>query len=154
MINIEQAIIYLEENRGLKLPHGIRPGAKPGGEDFNFDEERWNAFEWNPPGDFPELPADVNASPKPRWDQITGVYDQAEKLVFIAILEKAIDELYREKIIMAYGAISWEDEIQKRLRGATTSDQDVKRDELRAEAKAEKAKLATLTLDQLKNYGK
>ena len=154
MINIEQAIIYLEQNEGLKVPHGYMPNSNTEGTSYMFDEGLWNTYRWNPPQGIPDLAIDAEASPKPEWSTITGVYEKAEKEVLIAAIETALDKAYTEAITDAYGAKDWLDEIFKRLRGDTTPEQDTRRDELRAEAKKEIAKLPTLTLEQLKNYGK
>ena len=140
------ALLYL----GTVVPHGIFPGVK-GWETLPVfaTEEAWDAYQWNPPQYGREYPqdddpdifeplqelystVDPDASPKPTWEELTGAlasWQLANKRV--DLLEE-LGEACKIRIIMAYGADDWQDEIQKRLRGDTTAEQDTKRDKLRA----------------------
>ena len=73
-MDIQRAINWLIENEGFRLPHGVIPGSRPGGQDTDFDEERWNQTRFNPPSALPDLDTlDPNASPKPTWARLVEV---------------------------------------------------------------------------------
>ena len=71
---------------GLILPYGINPGSYPGGvvEAVLTSWARWKKYEWNPPEFLPEgeffqdySDSDINASPKPLWQDIRNAYEVA-----------------------------------------------------------------------------
>ena len=80
-IDIQTTIQHLRKTAGLVLPYGITPGSYLGGLNSDFDEERWNAYSWNPPGgleDIPEFEApDPTASEKPTWAELVAINEVA-----------------------------------------------------------------------------
>ena len=56
---------------GLSAPYGHAPGSKPGGVvEVATDEVAWNAYQWNPPQYLGYIEGDLEASPKPSWDDL------------------------------------------------------------------------------------
>ena len=49
-MDIQLTIYHMQLHEGLQLPHNMMPGSYIGGSDHDFDEARWTAYQWNPPG--------------------------------------------------------------------------------------------------------
>ena len=147
-MDIRPAIEYLE-SQGLVLPHGIMPGSYDGGEDTNFDEAEWEDYKWNPPEISEDQSVDSEASAKPTWQELENAREpQIERELRDKILLQ-LETMVTDKIIRAYGADDWQDEIQKRLGGRTTAEQDEERDRLIDEHKKEVRRIKAMNLDEL-----
>ena len=85
---------------------------------------------------------------KPTWASLQPLMDSE---VLLRLIDLTRGEC-RRRISDAYGASSWEDEMQKRLRGETGEGQDVERDRLRAVCKAQVAALRTMSHTQRLAY--
>lgn len=130
-----RAIDHLIEN-GLRVPHGFFPGSIPGGVNYLNTRAKWNAYKWNPE------PADPKASSKPTWSAVVAAAPTA--LLAIARERHAVQvrQEARRRITLAYGADDWQDEMEKRARGAGTAEQDTERDRLRGVCKALEKRIA------------
>ena len=95
----------------------------------NWDDS--NAAEWNPPPGASVSYRD--APPKPTFEQlVTALVDKIERSAELARKLRALKVEGSRRITAAYGAESWEDEVQRRLRRAHTPQQDAERERLRA----------------------
>ena len=133
----------------LVLPHNALPGSKPGGlvEGIGENEASWLAYTWNPPQFLRDLPggtvADTDASDKPTYAELVVASRRGQALDLRKhALNIAKDETQR-RIIVAYGATSFDDEVMLRLRNESTTQQDIERDRLRAVYQALKVAINT-----------
>ena len=153
-MNISRAILYLYRNEGLVLPYGYPPGSFPGGINSEFDETTWGVYQWNPPQHIPNYDTpDPEASPKPTWAKLVESDPKAVVATKKQELLNQLGEEARRRITRAYGVRDWNHEIQLRLRGSNTTEQDQERDRLRAvhatlEAQIKSAS-STQTLEEL-----
>lgn len=153
MVDVVKALQRLQQVGGLKIPWGIYPGSYPGGQIREFTEQGWERYSWNPPSSFSESGIDEEASPKPTWNDL--LFAELEEEIEL-LREQALRDLRREcsdRITRAYGKDEWSDEIEMRLRGGHTQEQDVERDRLRDRYKVirEWLKGDTRTLKELEN---
>jgi len=95
---------------------------------------------------------DPDASPKPTWDEILNAQ---ESMIWMETYTAKWDHVRREckrRITEQYEATSIEHEILRRLRGATTKEQDDERERLRAVCLAEQIKVGEMTVPMLQAY--
>ena len=131
-MDIQRAIAWLVEHEGLRRPHGYMPGSRPGTLDTEFTEATWGIYRWSQVGlAFGMVPRDPGASPKPSWDQLVAANAAA------ALTERRTEHLHtlraecRARITAAYGAMTFEEEVELRLRGDHTAAQDTERERMR-----------------------
>ena len=134
---LQLAISNLVEKEGLILPHGVFPGSLPGGVVSNIAENQavWNTYDWDPPKFLSHLPdfsvVDTNASDKPTYVALMVASGAGELDELKGRLLYLLKEETRRRVILAYEASSFEDELMIRLRGEGTPAQDIERDRLR-----------------------
>ena len=68
------------------------------------------------------------------------------------VLTKELRRECRRRIVSAYGAETWEEELEIRLRNDQTAAQDTDRERLRQVYQAEVARVATMTEEQRKAF--
>ena len=155
-----QTGIYELVNKGLILPYGISPASRPGGivSAACTSWAQWRKYEWNPPEFMPVKgsgfqdysDSDINASPKPLWQDIRKAYEVAvPKLLREELILQLRDEC-RRRITLAYEARNINDEIFLRLRAGHTPKQDTERNRLLTLYQTLKTRIGSNTLKELK----
>lgn len=170
-IDVQAPLTYAEEQEGLRLPHGVMPGAflgeknpeyensinapeyLPSGIDSVFDEARWNAYKWDIPVGFDTV--DPEASPKPSWADIVRLdslckshYPRQTKLSLLyAECTRRIAVNYHPK-----AADNRNKEWQVRLSGEDMTEKDAERERLRARYQVLKTRVGSMTVTQLKAF--
>ena len=148
-----------------KFPHGLLPGTtwlKHGPIDetargrFQPSADAYSALQYNPPeyatDHFPDADMSANIRPMPTWEEVETAARESNLRRVRDVLPGALSLEAQRRITAAYGADSWEDEIQKRLRGATAPAQDTERDRLIAVYHAEIQRISTMTDDEILAY--
>ena len=132
------------------------PGTAPGMLRDLSTKRAWDLYVWNPPEHLHDVEGfkepDIIASPKPNWSVIEANFEPA---LIAAMRPQAYEYLRGEckrGISKAYGEVAYEDEINKRLRGEHTNEQDTERDRLLAQYKIFKTSIESMTLVQLKLF--
>lgn len=149
----------LQEEAGLILPYGVLPASRPGGfvEAVCTSWARWRTYEWNPPefmAPTAELlqefgDTDAAASDKPTWAAIRTACDRAAPGERRRDLLNETRDEARARITAAYAADDWDDEIQRRLAGRNTAEQDAERERLRTRFQTLKRRYEAMSLDDL-----
>lgn len=155
MVNLDiSAALALLEEEGLRLPHGLPPGSYPGGCDQRFTAATWAEYAWETVGGrFPRISAaDQAASAKPSWAVVTAAARRASLEGARSAAAERLRVECRSRITSAYGETSWHDEIEARLRGGSTPQQDAERDRLRGRYKALTKTLGAMTSAQLRAF--
>ena len=144
---------------GLILPYGLLPASRPGGVVWAACTSwaQWRKYEWNPPeflpmeeGFFQDYSdSDINASPKPLWQEIRKAYEVAVPRLLREDLTQQLQNECRRRITLAYKADNINDEIFLRLRAAHTPKQDTERDRLLALYQTLKTRIGDSTLEEL-----
>lgn len=127
----------------LLLPHGCVP-LWPGVSEISQDI--WDATTWNPPaGQAGGGEPDRGASPKPSWARL-----QLEVRMLEASpieMTATLNDLCETAIINAYGARDRQHEMQKRMAGQATVEQDAER--VRLVARCHEVETAIASADTL-----
>ena len=150
------AIFHLVKIGQLVLPYNSLPGSKPGGEvkGIGKNEASWLAYTWNPPQFLSHLPqnaaVDLNASDKPSYADLVIASGQRELIDLRESTTYVAKEEAQRRIVLAYGATSFDNEIMLRLRGDATTQQNTERDRLRAVYNSLKTTIKTGSLSQLR----
>lgn len=153
-LTIPSNSVELGAESQLILPHKSLPGSILGGTVWPdvVTEENWKDYRWNPPQYTNYTTQDQNASPKPTWEMLVSArnaYRISE--LRTKLLSSANNECSR-RIVLAYNAKSWTDEIETRLRNETTLEQDLERDRLLNRCRALKTKINNAqTIDVLES---
>ena len=153
---LQSAINHLIEKEGLVLPYNAFPGSRPGGIVSNIaeTEAHWATYTWNPPQFISHLSdfsvTDTDASNKPTYASLMSASKKDELTDLRRYTLNLLKSEVRRRIILAYGADSFEDEVMRRLRGDKTPDQDIKRDRLRTTYNLLKATALTANAKALK----
>lgn len=125
------------------LPHGCIPYGIQG----EITEEIWREISWNPPAGYEHLTkADPDGSNKPTYATVIAIVEERKYAAVLLIAALRIE--CHKRINAAYGAEGWDNEIELRLRGDTTADQDIERDRLRAVCKSKIVEVLTMTPTQ------
>ena len=148
-----RACDYLVEH-GHKFPHGQTPGAEVGGfVNVGIDKETWDAYREDPPEFLPHITdLDPEADPKLSYEQLEAAAAKANPEFHKRRLDRVLRTECRRRIIEAYGARNAEHEIQKRLRGDTTPEQDTERDRLRQVYRTLKDNLDGMDMAALESF--
>ena len=132
-MDIQRAVNHIL-SPGFRLPYGVMPGSFPGGEDSEFDEARWLAYQWNPPEGLAHLPEfsepDPNVSVKFSWQQIVQADGVAEIEEAREDLLRQLNEIATARIASLYhpdAAQNRNKEWQVRLSGVSLTVQDTER---------------------------
>ena len=154
-----QTGIYELVRGGLILPHGVFPTSRPGGivPAVCTSWVQWRKYEWNPPEFLPVeesffqdySDSDINASPKPLWQEIRKAYEVAVPRLLREDLTQQLRDECRRRITLAYEVDNTEDEIFLRLREGHTSEQNTERDRLLALYQTLKTRVGGNTLEEL-----
>ena len=151
---INMAIGHLIASDGLRLPHGIWPDQTESGRQLR--EAEWDEVEWNPPGLWKHIhrfsAADPDASPKPSSGEMQAALDVAALAGLRQATIAALRAECRRRVTLAYAAGDWQSEVETRLRGEQTAEQDTERDRLRAVFATLQTSIAAMTLDQLRAF--
>ena len=137
---------------GTRFPHGLAPGAYPGGQPVYTDQDSWDRAAWNPPGRMPELGIDPDAGDKPTWDEIVAAADSAVWAEALTGKRRELKEECARRIRIAYHASDHRDEVFRRLRGEIPEGADAERDRLRGQYRWLSNTLPLLSLDDLNQY--
>ena len=133
-MQITRGIMRMVEGGLITLPHGAYPGTFPGGLNDEFDQARWDAYQWNPPEGLPEYRTpDPAASPKPTWAQLVEADGQAALADLRARKVLEANEEATCRIARLYHHNAWPDrskEWQVRLSGVDITAQDAQRNRL------------------------
>ena len=121
------ALLDMADENQLQLPHGLPPLLT----EEEYDQTSWGMLKWNPSQGQEHLGVDNLASTKPSWEVLAGHCSRVGILKMKDDMLSAVSDACKREISAAYGASSFEDELQKRLRGGTTVEQDGERDRLR-----------------------
>ena len=152
---LHAAIYHLIETEGLVLPYNVLPGSKPGGivSGIAKDEANWVAYNWRSPHFLSHLTEfsedDTAASDKPTYASLMIASGQGELSDLRMRTLHLVKEETRRRVILAYGANSFDSEIMLRLRGDSTTLQDTERDRLRAIYSSLKATINSGTMSQI-----
>ena len=140
---IVTALFRLSDDGSISLPHGVCPHITAG---TIVNEDAWERLLWNPPAGNPHLVADPSASPKPTWLTIsTAAASETVESLRHRCLASLSTETERA-IQTSYGVTSWRKEIEMRLAGRHTPQQDAERDRIRTRYKALKADIGAATI--------
>ena len=154
-----QTGIYELVREGLILPHKVFPASRPGGivSAVCTSWAQWRKYEWNPPEFMPVegdsfqdySDSDINASPKPTWQEIRKAYEVAVPRLLREGLTQQLRDECRRRITLAYEVDNTEDEIFLRLRGEYTLEQNAERVRIHAIYKTLKTRIEGGTLEEL-----
>ena len=145
-----QLALALLVGNGFKLPHGLLPGSYPGGTVELTTEEKWDAYQWNPPGYMPDDTGyDQDAGQKPPWSGIVVALESALREQRLAALELAIKGECARRINRLFDATNDRGEIWERLAGGNTPERLTERSRLLGVNRALRAAVGNLEPDEL-----
>ena len=142
-----RATLFRMEADGLiKLPHGLTPEWPMG---TIVTNDVWLATDWNPPTGAAVRTADPNASLRPSYQRVQ-FYERRHRLEAKrrTIVGTLSAECHR-RIYTQYGAADWREEVERRLNGETSPEQDIERERLRARYRALRDGFTALSDDAL-----
>ena len=155
--DFQDGLAYASKQKLLLLPHNLLPCTDGYPTDSIMTEHRWRMYIWNPPEHFikigENMKVDPDASPKPTFEEVLEFIDQAhdarlrtEAWLYMKedINQKIMQEVYGQRSAMA--------EVNLRLRGGNTPEQDAERDRLIAKHKRYKVWMETATHAQLREF--
>ena len=132
-MDIQRAINYIV-SLGYRLPYGIMPGTIPGSQNSNFDQSRWDAYQYNPPEGLAHLSefaeSDSNVHNKLTWDQIIIADSLGELAETRSQYLRQLNEIATARIANLYhpdAAQNRNKEWQVRLSGVSLTVQDTER---------------------------
>ena len=112
-IDMQLAFLWLEDNRGLKVPYGIAPAKRPDETTFDtiFSEVEWGNYSWNPPPNSGYDDPDPDASPKPTWAALLEAVRYADLVEKSSLSDLSISDLTAHRTALTDAAtIEHEDE--------------------------------------------
>lgn len=119
-------------------------------------EEKWNAYEYNPPewcrAVFPSADVRTNVRPKPTWAEITAAAETASSNALLDSILFGLRAEAERRITEAYGETSFRGETELRLRGGHTPAQDAERDRIREKYKSLKASVEGMSHTQRQSF--
>lgn len=144
---------FVEASNGqFTLPHGIPPGAYPGGRIALNTRAKYNAYLYNPPQYFQELGFDHDASYQPTWEGLEEALKEVRISRLISKRRLEIEQSRSERIHAVFEVDNDEDELWSRLDGMNTPDRiRLKRAYVRI-GKELKESLVGMSLEYLKAF--
>lgn len=144
---VTQALYRLSDDGLIRLPHGVPPAMSI---TTMVDEAAWGRIMWNPPAGNPHLGADLMASRKPTWEEISSAASSEAVKQLRADCENALAMEAQGRIQKCYGASSWREEIEIRLANEHTAAQDAERQRIRTRYRSVLTRIdAAVTVDTL-----